>query len=84
MAGKDMPSLEVRAGRGGRPPLSSRDRELGRDGSPGAILGQAPSVLTGGALLSLDRRAKARGGLLEARRVREDLSLGFAGDCPSR
>jgi hypothetical protein len=41
-------------------------------------------VLTGGALLSLDRRAKARGGLLEARRVREDLSLGFAGDRPSR
>ena len=38
MAGKDMPSLEVRAGRGGRPPLSSRDRELGRDGSSGAIL----------------------------------------------
>ena len=66
MAGKDMPSLEVRAGRGGRPPLSSRDRELGRDGSPGAILGKAPSVSTGGALSSLDRRAKARGGLLEA------------------
>ncbi len=84
MAGKDMPSLEVRASRGGRPPLSSRDRELGRDGSPGAILGKAPSVPTGGARLSLDRRAKARGGLLEARRVREDLSLGFAGDCPSR
>ena len=38
MAGKDMPSLEVRAGRGGRPPLSSRDRELGCDGSSGAIL----------------------------------------------
>jgi hypothetical protein len=38
VAGKDMPSLEVRAGRGGRPPLSSRDRELGRDGSSGAIL----------------------------------------------
>jgi len=84
VAGKDMPSLEVRASRGGRPPLSSRDRELGRDGSPGAILGKAPSVPTGGALLSLDRRAKAQGGLLEARRVREDLSLGFAGDRPSR
>lgn len=49
MVGKDMPSLEVRAGRGGRPPLSSRDRELGRDGSSGAILCKAPSVRTGGA-----------------------------------
>ena len=48
MAGKDMPSLEVRAGRGGRPPLSSRDRELGRDGSPGAILGKAPPAPNGG------------------------------------
>lgn len=55
MAGKDMPSLEVRASRGGRPPLSSRDRELGRDGSPGAILGKAPPVPTGGAfILRLD------------------------------
>ena len=51
MAGKDMPSLEVRAGRGGRPPLSSRDRELGRDGSPGAILIEAPSVRAGGAFV---------------------------------
>ena len=48
MAGKDMPSLEVRANRGGRPPLSSRDRELGRDGSSGAILGKAPPVPNGG------------------------------------
>ena len=53
MAGKDMPSLEVRAGRGGRPPLSSRDRELGRDGSPGAILDKAPPVPTGGAFFVL-------------------------------
>lgn len=88
MAGKDMPSLEVRAGRGGRPPLSSRDRELGRDGSPGAILGQAPSVLTGGAfLLRPDlARAKALDGSLQAARwrAREERSLGFAGDRPSR
>ena len=56
MAGKDMPSLEVRAGRGGRPPLSSRDRELGRDGSPGAILDKAPPAPAGGAfVLGLNR-----------------------------
>lgn len=88
MAGKDMPSLEVRANRGGRPPLSSRDRELGRDGSPGAILGKAPPVPTGGAfLLRLDwARAKALDGSLEAARwrAREERSLGFAGDRPSR
>jgi hypothetical protein len=62
VAGKDMPSLEVRAGRGGRPPLSSRDRELGRDGSPGAILDKAPPVPTGGAfILPPDRAGQGAG-----------------------
>jgi hypothetical protein len=64
VVGKDMPSLEVRAGRGGRPPLSSRDRELGRDGSSGAILCKAPSVRTGGAFFVRGRPAGRGGGPL--------------------
>jgi hypothetical protein len=52
VVGKDMPSLEVRVGRGGHPPLYPRDRELGRDGSPGAISYQAPSVRAGGAFFN--------------------------------